>query len=149
MSELFFEDLSVGQSFESAPYAVSEKAIVEFAREFDVQAFHLSAAAAEQSLFGGLAASGWHTAAIAMRLFTTTVRFSGGCIGLAVDDLRWPIAVRPNDTIVLQTEIVKLRTSKSKPQHGIIRIRNVARNQHGAVVLSYEADALVSRRPNE
>ncbi|MFL6531289.1 MAG: MaoC family dehydratase [Chthoniobacterales bacterium] len=149
MSDLYFEDLTVGARFTSEPYEVSEKQIIEFAREFDVQAFHLDATAAKDSLFNGLAASGWHTAAIAMRLFTTTVRFAGGCIGLAVHELRWPIAVRPNDTLQLETEILTLRTSRSKPEYGIIRIRNVAQNQHGETVLSYEADALVRRRSNE
>ena len=149
MSELYFEDLAVGDRFTSVPYEVSEQQIIDFAREFDVQAFHLDPGAAKESLFEGLAASGWHTAAIAMRLFTTTVRFAGGCIGLAVDELRWPIAVRPNDTLQLETEILTLRTSRSKPEYGIIRIRNVAQNQHGETVLSYEADALVRRRSTE
>ena len=148
MSLVYFEDLKLGDRFESEPYLVTEEAIIAFARQFDVQDFHLDRAAANESVFGGLAASGWHTAAIAMRLFTTgPLRFVGGCVGLAVDELRWPVAVRPGDTLRLTTEILEARASRSKPLHGIIRIRNVAINQHGETVLSYMANALVQRRP--
>jgi len=121
---------------------------VNFAREFDVQAFHLDHEAAEKSVFDGLAASGWHTAAIAMRLFTTgPLQFVGGAIGLGVDELRWPSAVRPGDTLRLETEIMELRPSRSKPGQGLIRIRNVTNNQRGEVVLSYFANAMVQRHP--
>ena len=149
MAELYFEDVSVGQRFESAAYEISEEAIVAFAREFDVQAFHLDHAAAKESVFGGLAASGWHTAAVAMRLFTTgPLRFVGGIVGLGVDELRWPIAVRAGDSVRLETEIVEARASGSNPARGILRIRNVLTNQTGAVVLSYSANAMVQRRPS-
>jgi acyl dehydratase len=148
MRLLYFDDLKVGDRYESDAYQVSEAAIVDFAREFDVQPFHLDDAAAKETLFEGLAASGWHTAAIAMRLFTKTMRFEGGAVGLAVDELRWPLAVRPNDMIRLTTEILELRASRSKPKYGIVRIRNVAQNQDGAVVLSFTANALVRRRPS-
>jgi acyl dehydratase len=148
MNRLYFEDLAVGAKFQSAPYEVTEEAIIAFAREFDVQPFHLEHAAANESIFGGLAASGWHTAAIAMRLFTTgPLQFVGGAVGLGVDELRWPVAVRPGDQLRLETEILEMRTSKSKPQNGIVRIRNVMTNQKGEVVLSYMANALVQRRP--
>ena len=148
MIALFFEDVKPGDSFKSRPYGVTQEAIVAFAREFDVQPFHLDQAAANQSVFGGLAASGWHTAAIAMRLFTTgPICFEGGAVGLGVDELRWPAAVRPGDELQLETEILEVRPSKSKPQHGIIRIRNLMTNQKGEVVLSYTANALVPRRP--
>ena len=147
MADLYFEDVSVGQRFESKPYEITEAAIVGFAREFDVQAFHLEHAAADASVFGGLAASGWHTAAIAMRLFTTgPLQFVGGAVGLGVDELRWPVAVRPGDRLRLTTEILETRASRSKPDYGILRIRNVLVNQSGAVVLSYTANAMVRRR---
>jgi acyl dehydratase len=148
MNWVYFEDLKVGEKFLSETYDVTERAISNFASEFDVQPFHLDRAAAEESVFGGLAASGWHTAAIAMRLFTTgPLQFVGGAVGLGVDELRWPIAVRPGDKLQLETEILEARTSKSKPQHGIVRIRNVMTNQNRDVVLSYTANALVQRRP--
>jgi len=150
MHLLVFDDLAVGQRFQSAPYLVTEKAIIDFAGQYDVQPFHLDRAAAEQSIFQGLAASGWHTAAIAMRLFTTgPMQFEGGAVGLAVDELRWPVAVRPGDTLQLETEVLEMRPSKSNPLRGIIRIRNVMTNQNGDVVLSYMANAMVQRRPND
>jgi acyl dehydratase len=148
MSGLYLEDVSVGQRFNSEPYRVSETAMIEFARQFDPQPFHLDHAAADASVFAGLAASGWHTAAIAMRLLMTgPMQFVGGAVGLGVDELRWPTALRPNDTIQLETEILETRPSRSKEGFGIVRIRNVARNQNGAVVLSYVANAMVRRRP--
>ncbi len=147
---LYFDDLKVGQRFDSEPYAVTERAIFDFARQFDVQPFHLDHAAAKESVFDGLSASGWHTAAIAMRLFTTgPLQFVGGAVGLGVDELRWPTAVRPNDRLQLETEILEMRPSKSNPQRGIIRIRNVKTNQKGEIVLSYMANAMVQRQPNE
>ena len=145
--EIHFEDLKAGARFRSEHYEVTEAAIIRFAREFDVQAFHIDTVAAEKSVFGGLAASGWHTAAIAMRLFTTTMHFAGGAIGLAVDELRWPVAVRPNDSLQLETEILEMRPSRSRPRYGIVQIRNEMRNQKGETVLSYIANALVQRRP--
>ena len=150
MTRCYFEDIAVGDTFHSEPFLVTEEAIIAFAREFDVQPFHLEHAAAEQSVFAGLAASGWHTAAIVMRLFTTgPLQFEGGCVGLGVDELRWPVALRPGDRITLETEILEARASRSKPAHGIIRIRNLAKNQNGETVLSYTANALVQRRPAE
>ena len=148
MTNHYFEDVKVGDRFTSAPFRVTEEAIIAFAREFDVQPFHLDDAAAKETVFGGLAASGWHTAAIAMRLFTTgPLRFVGGAVGLGVDELRWPAAVRPDDTLRLETEILDARPSRSKASHGILRIRNVMKKQSGEVVLSYTANAMVRRRP--
>ena len=148
MSELYLEDVAIGQRFRSDSYAVTEAGIVSFAQEFDPQPFHLDHAAADQSVFQGLAASGWHTAAIAMRLMMTgPMQFVGGAVGLGVDELRWPVAVRPGDTLQLQTEIMDARPSRSKPQHGIVRIHNVMTNERGDVVLTYSANALVQRRP--
>ena len=148
MTARYFEDVAVGERFTSESFLVTEEAIIAFAREFDVQAFHLEHAAANGSVFGGLAASGWHTAAIAMRLFTTgSVQFVGGAVGLAVDELRWPVAVRPGDRLQLTTEILDARVSKSKPRFGLLRISNVLKNQDGNVVLSYLASAMVQRRP--
>jgi acyl dehydratase len=148
MKRLYFDDVAVGDRFTSDTYQVTAQEIIEFARRFDVQLFHLDPAAAERSIFKGHAASGWHTAAVAMRLFTTgPLQFVGGCIGLGVDELRWPVAVRPDDTLQLETGILELRVSRSKPEHGIMRIRNVLRNQNGRVVLSYVASAMAQRRP--
>jgi acyl dehydratase len=148
MSNYYFEDVGSGDCFASEPFLITEEAIIAFAREFDVQAFHLDHAAANESVFGGLAASGWHTAAVAMRLFTTgPLQFVGGAVGLGVDELRWPVAVRAGDRVQLTTEILETRASQSKPQLGILRIHNVLTNQKGETVLSYSASALVRRRP--
>jgi len=147
MGPRYFEDLAVGQKFESETFEVPGKAIVEFAEEFDPQKFHLNTQAAERSIFKGLVASGWHTGAITMRLFVRSLNFAEGAIGLGVDELRWPNAVRPNDVLKVETEIVEARESKSKPGHGIIRLRNVTTNQHGEVVQTMYAHALIPKRP--
>jgi|SRR5437667_5832465 len=146
MSQRYFEDLKAGDRFKSGTYKVTEEQIVSFAREFDPQPFHLDPAVARQTMFKGLIASGWHTAAITMRLFVQTLNFTEGAIGLGVDELRWPNAVRPGDVLQVETEIVDLRESRSKPSHGIVRIRNVTTNQRGEVVQTMFASALVLRR---
>jgi acyl dehydratase len=106
----------------------------------------LDAAVARQTMFESFIASGWHTAAITMRLFVQTLNFAEGAIGLGVDELRWPIAVRPNDVLHVETEIVDLRLSQSKPSHGIVRLRNVTTNQNKETVQTMTASALVLRR---
>ncbi|PYL95720.1 MAG: dehydratase [Verrucomicrobia bacterium] len=143
MSERYFDDLTQGDRFKSATYEVTEEQIISFAREFDPQPFHLDAAVADQTMFKGLIASGWHTAAITMRLFVQTLNFSEGAIGLGVDELRWPNAVRPGDGLQVETEIVDLRVSRSKPSHGVVRLRNVTVNQRGEIVQTMSASALV------
>src|SRR5437588_2491894 len=134
MKERYFDDLKVGDRFQSEPFEVAGKTIIEFAEKFDPQKFHLNAKSAERSIFKSLIASGWHTAAITMRLFVRTLNFAEGAIGLGVDELRWPNAVRPDDVLQVETEIVDLRLSQSKPSHGIVRLRNVTTNQRGEVV---------------
>ena len=146
MKEVYFDDLKAGDRFQSEPYEVPGKAIIEFAEKFDPQMFHLNVKSAERSIFKGLVASGWHTAAITMRLFVRTLNFAEGAIGLGVDELRWPNAVRPADSLRVETEIVDVRGSKSKPSHGIIRIRNVTTNQRGEIVQTMFASAMVPRR---
>ena len=146
MSQRYFEDLKAGDRFKSGTYKVTEEQIVSFAREFDPQPFHLDPAVARQTMFESLIASGWHTAAITMRLFVQTLNFAEGAIGLGVDELRWPNAVRPGDVLQVETEILDLRESRSKPTHGIVRIRNVTTNQRGEVVQTMFASALVLRR---
>src|SRR5438874_12501311 len=146
MQERYFEDLKRGDRFKSETYKVSEEQIISFAREFDPQPFHLDQTVARQTMFKELIASGWHTAAITMRLFVQTLKFAEGAIGLGVDELRWPAAVKPGDALQVETEIVDLRESRSKPTYGIVRIRNVTTNQRGEVVQTMMASALVLRR---
>ena len=146
MGKRYFEDLERGDRFKSETYTVSEAQIISFAREFDPQPFHLDAAVARQTMFKDLIASGWHTAGITMRLFVQTLNFAEGAIGLGVDELRWPTAVKPNDVLRVETEIVDLRESQSKPSYGIVRIRNVTTNQRGEILQTMYASALVLRR---
>jgi acyl dehydratase len=149
MKERYFDDLKVGDRFKSEPLAMTEKALVEFAHKFDPQMFHLSRKGAERTIFKGLIASGWHTAAMTMRLFVRTLNFAEGAIGLGVDELRWPNAVRPGDVLMVETEVLELRLSRSRPSHGIIRLRNVTTNQRGEVVQTMLASAMVPRREHE
>src|SRR5438132_12863146 len=146
MSQRYFEDLKAGDRFKSGTYKVTEEQIVSFAREFDPQPFHLDPAVARQTMFKGLIASGWHTAAITMRLFVQTLNFAEGAIGLGVDKLRWLNVVRPCDVLTVETKIVHLRPSRSRPNYGIIRLRNVTTNQRGETVQTMLASAMVSRR---
>lgn len=145
MREQYFDDLKVGNRFKSEPLNVTEKHLIEFAHKFDPQMFHLSRKRAERTIFKGLIASAWHTAAMTMRLFVQTLNFAEGAIGLGVDELRWPTAVRPGDVLQVETEIVDLRESRSKPSHGVVRLRNVTTNQRGEIVQTMAASALVLR----
>ena len=146
MKEHYFDDLKVGDRFKSETLNVTEKQLIEFAHKFDPQMFHLSRKKAERTIFKGLIASGWHTAAMTMRLFVQTLNFAEGAIGLGVDELRWPNVVRPGDVLTVETEIVDVRPSRSRPNHGIIRLRNVTTNQRGEIVQTMLASAMVPRR---
>src|SRR6266436_3242329 len=146
MKARYFDDLKVGDRFKSEPLRVTEKKLIEFAHKFDPQMFHLSRKDAERTIFKGLVASGWHTAAITMRLFVQTLNFAEGAIGLGVDELRWPNVVRPGDVLTVETEIVDGRSSRSRPGFGIIRLRNVTTNQRCEIVQTMLASAMVPRR---
>ena len=149
MKERYFDDLKTGDRFKSEPLSVTEKEVIEFAHKFDPQMFHLSRRRAERSIFKGLIASGWHTAAMSMGLFVQTLNFAEGAIGLGVDELRWPDAVRPGDVLTVDTEILEMRPSRSRPAHGIIRLRNVTTNQRGEVVQTMLTSVMVPRRDKE
>jgi acyl dehydratase len=149
MKEHYFDDLKVGDRFKSEPLEVTEKQLIEFAHKFDPQMFHLDRKSAERTIFKGLIASGWHTAAMTMGLFVRTMNFTEGAIGLGVDELRWPNAVRPGDVLTVETDIVDLRPSRSKPKYGIVRLRNVTTNQRGEIVQTMLASAMVPRRAEQ
>jgi acyl dehydratase len=146
MSSRGFEDLPVGTKLVSSTYLVTAAAIKAFAREFDPQLFHLEEESAGRTMFGKLAASGWHTAALSMRLFVDTMNVPGGIIGMGVDELRWPVAVFDGDELKVEIEILGARVSKSRPGFGIIRIRNFTKNQRDEVVQSFTASAMVAKR---
>ncbi|MBA3963530.1 MAG: MaoC family dehydratase [Chthoniobacterales bacterium] len=138
-----FADFTVGRCFVSRSHTIDAAEIVEFARQFDPQAAHLDEQTSGENLLGGLAASGWQTAAISMRLFVETMEVTGGIIGRAVDELRWPVAVRPGDTLRVEIEIIEARLSKSLTGFGIMRYRSLTKNQHDVVVQSFVATALL------
>jgi acyl dehydratase len=147
IEQLYLEDLRVGQRFTSGSYVVEAAQIKEFAAEFDPQPFHLEEAAAEVSVFKGLAASGWHTAAIAMRLLVTGgLPFANGLVGLG-GEIAWPRPTRPGDTLHVESEIVEITPSRSKPQQGIVTVRSTMLNQNGEAVYLLTAKLLVVRRP--
>ncbi len=135
-TELYFEDFYIGQMFQSAGTAkVTAEEIKEFGQKYDPQPFHLDEAAGEGSFFKGLAASGWLTAAIVMRLRVQSVKVFGGMIGAGVEEMRWTEPVRPNDTIRTEIEVVGVRQSGSRKDFGIVRTRTLAYNQDNKVVL--------------
>jgi acyl dehydratase len=143
---LYLDDLHVGQRFTSGTYLMEETRIKEFAAEFDPQPFHLDEAAAEASVFRGLAASGWHTAAVAMRLLVTGgLPLANGLVGLG-GEIAWPRPTRPGDILRVESEIVEITPSRSKPDQGIVTVRSTTLNQHGKAVYMLTAKLLVPRR---
>jgi len=143
---LHFDDLAVGDRHRSASVTISHDQITAFAAEFDPQPFHLDDDAARATLFGGLAASGWHTAALTMKLIVTSgMPFAGGYIGAGVQ-LDWPRPVRPGDTLHVESEVIELIPSKSKPDRGIVVVRNETKNERDEVVQVQTAKLVVPRR---
>jgi acyl dehydratase len=145
--DFYLDDLRVGQRFETGTYLMDEARIKAFAAEFDPQPFHLDEAAAKASVFRGLAASGWHTAAATMRMIVDgKFRLAGGSIGLG-GEIAWPMPTRPGDTLRVHTEVVEIVPSKSKPNQAIVKIRNVTVNQKGEEVQVFTAKLMVFKRP--
>ncbi len=150
MTKRYLEDFAVGQVFKTGRKRVDKEEIFAFAREFDPQPYHLDEKAAQQSVFGGLAASGWHTAAMTMRLMVDgEFKPAAGILGVGFDELSWPRAVRPGDELHAQSEVLEVRPSKSRPDRGMIRVRNTTLNQDDEVVQVFIANLLVPRRPSE
>jgi acyl dehydratase len=147
--EMYFEDFYIGQKIHSAGSArVTAEEIKEFAQKYDPQPFHLDEAAGEGSFFKGLAASGWLTAAIVMRLRVESIKVFGGMIGAGVEEMRWTLPVRPNDTIRTEIEVVGVRHSASRKDYGVVRTRTLAYNQNDEVVLRSTVNFLAPlRRP--
>lgn len=144
--KLYLEDLRIGQTFTTGSVTVTTEAIKAFAREFDPQPFHLDEAAAETSLFAGLAASGWHTAALSMRLLVDGLPIAGGLIGVG-GETTWPRPTRPGDVLTVHIEVTEITPSKSRPDRGMVRTRNETRNQHGEPVQISNLGIVVWRRP--
>jgi acyl dehydratase len=143
---LYLEDLYVGQRFTSAPHVIDAEQIKTFAAQFDPQPFHLDEEAAKASLFGGLAASGWHTAALTMRLLVESVPLADGLIGAELE-LAWPKPTRPGMTLQLFSEVVDIRPSRSKPHMAIVTMRNETRDQDGELLQVFTVKMPVFKRP--
>jgi len=131
MSGRYLEDFAVGQTFGSGRLRISVEQIKAFAAEFDPQPFHLNEEAAQDTIFQGLAASGWHTAALTMRLLVDSeLKPAGGLVGAGFDEFRWPRPVRPGDELHIESEVLEVRPSKSRPTQGIIKVRTTTLNQN-------------------
>jgi acyl dehydratase len=145
---IYFEDVQVGSRHTSPSVQVSEAEILAFARAYDPQPMHVDREAAERGPFKGLIASGWHTAALVMRLVAEARPFGDAeVLGLGVEQLQWPNPVRPGDTIQSESEVVATRPSKSNPAYGIVKITVTTRNQKGEVVMVHSPSCWVPRRP--
>ena len=143
---LMLEDLAVGQRFVSGTQALDAGAIKAFASQFDPQPFHLDEVAARDTLFGGLAASGWHTAAVTMKLLVGGgAPLAGGLVG-AGGEIAWPRPTRPGDVLQVVSEVVAVTPSRSRPDRGSVTLRCETRNQRGEVVQTLSARLVVPRR---
>jgi acyl dehydratase len=144
--ELYLDDLRVGQRFSSATHALDEGQVIAFAAQFDPQPFHLDSAAAKDMFFGGLVASGWHTAAITMRLMVRGgVPIAGGLIGAGAE-ISWPRPTRPDDVLRVESEVLEITPSRSRPDRGMVKVRSETLNQRDQVVQVLEARMVVPRR---
>jgi acyl dehydratase len=147
MEKLYLEDFTVGRRFTSAAHTLDADQIKAFASRFDPQPFHLDEAAAQTSFFHGLAASGWHTAAITMSLLVQSgMPIAGGLIGAGAE-IAWPRPVRPGDTLTVESEVVEVKPSRSRPERGMITVKSQTRNQHGEVVQILTSRMLVWKKP--
>ena len=145
---LFLDDFSPGQTFAAASVTVDADAIKAYARQFDPQPFHLDETAAASTLFKGLAASGWHTVSMTMRLLVDGgLPIAGGIIGAGVDEIRWPRPTRPGDTLRLLSEVLEVRLSKSRPDQGLMKVRTTTLNQNEEPVQVMVSNLVVMRRP--
>ena len=145
---IWLEDFTPGQKFVSDRLRVDATAIKAFATQFDPQPFHLDEDAARGSFFGGLAASGWHTAALTMRLLVGSgLRPAGGIIGSRADELKWPRAVRPGDELRVEAEVLEVRPSSSRPGQGFVKCRTTTLNQNDEPVQVLVMNLLVQARP--
>ena len=147
MTERYLEDFEVGQHFSSGRIRISAERIKSFAAEFDPQPFHLDEATAKNSIFQGLAASGWHTAAITMRLLVESdLKPVDGIIGAGFDEFRWPRPVRPGDELRVEIEVLDVRVSRSRPEQGIIKVKTTTLNQNNEPVQVSLGNLVVSSR---
>ena len=147
MTELYLEDFTVGRRFTSTAHTLDAQQVKAFARQFDPQPFHLDEDAAKNTFFQGLAASGWHTAAITMSLLVKSgMPIAGGVIG-AGGEITWPRPTRPGDMLTVESEVLAVTPSSSRPERGMITVRSITRNQNGEAVQDMTTRMLVWVRP--
>jgi acyl dehydratase len=148
MGARYLEDFTVGSTNKTGSIVVDKARMMAFAAEFDPQPFHLDEAAAKASIFGGLSASGWYTAALTMRMVVDSgFMVSGSAVGLGWEEFRWPRAVYAGDELHVESEVIEVRPSQSKPDRGVVRIRQTTLNQRGEPVQTGVVAILVPRRP--
>jgi acyl dehydratase len=143
---LYLEDLSVGMKFQAGPEKISEADIIAFAKEFDPQPFHMDPEAAKNTIFRGLAASGWHTMGVTMRMLVNgAAPLAGGIIGFG-GEISWPRPTRPGDELSVESEVIELTPSRSKPNQGVVTLRSSTKNQQGETVLILTSKNLIFKR---
>jgi len=148
MTGRYLEDFAVGQTFRSGRLLIDKERIKTFGAEFDPQPFHLDEEAARGTIFGGLAASGWHTAAVTMRLLVESdIKPAGGIVGAGFDEFRWTRPVRPGDELRVESEVLEVRPSRSRPHQGLIKVRTTTLNQNDEAVQVTVGSLVVPRRP--
>jgi acyl dehydratase len=145
-AKLYLEDLAVGQVFISETHELDEASVKAFAMQYDPQPFHLDDEAARETLFGGLAASGWHTAAITLKLLVASMPIANGIIG-AGGELSWPKPARPGDVLRVTSTVMDITPSRSKPDRGVVALRSETRTQNDDVVEILSSKIFVFRRP--
>lgn len=144
-AKLYLEDLKVGDRFVSGEHVLDTEQIKSFAGQFDPQPFHLDEALAQDTLFAGLAASGWHTAALTMKLLVASLPLAGGIIG-AGGEIAWPRPTREGDVLHVESEVLEIIPSRSKPDRGMLRLEALTKNQHGEVLQRLRPNLVVMRR---
>ena len=145
--KLYLEDLYVGQTFTSGEHLLDEAQIMAYARQFDPQVFHLDAEAAKNTFFQGLAASGWHTASLSMRLVTESILLADGVIGGGLDELAWPQPTRPGDVLHVESQITEIIPSRSRPERAMVRVLCQTKNQRGEVLQRFQPKLVCFKRP--
>jgi len=145
LQHLYVEDLSAGMTFTAGPVKIGEADIIGFAREFDPQPFHTDPETAKNTLFKGLAASGWHTMALTMRMLVDGAWLAGGVIGLGIE-ISWPRPVRPGDELSIECEVIEITPSRSKPTQAVATLRTLTKNQDGETVQVLTSKNLVFKR---
>ena len=150
MTVHYLEDFAEGQKYATGALTITPADIKAFAAQFDPQPFHLDEETAKATFFGSLAASGWHTAALTMKLLVGgALKPAGGIIGAGCDEMRWPLPVRPGDELHAESEILEVRASKSRPAQGLIKVRTTTYNQRGEAVQVFVGNLVVARRSSQ